>query len=150
MLKMIFSHTSMDHCKTPGFQGERPKECDFFLTAIRLASLNQILDPWVYLLLRKILLRKFCQGEEPRWRQSIRWEGQRDSQRTNVDEPDPDRYRRSWRRNRLQRVSFVPERHAGYGLCQGVCPPRPAQSYPGWELPGDSPKERRTSSSPEL
>ncbi|XP_056670909.1 prostaglandin E2 receptor EP3 subtype isoform X4 [Monodelphis domestica] len=61
MLKMIFSHTSMDHCKTLGFHGERPKECDFFLTAIRLASLNQILDPWVYLLLRKILLRKFCQ-----------------------------------------------------------------------------------------
>uniref|UniRef100_A0A096LPU2 Prostaglandin E2 receptor EP3 subtype n=1 Tax=Poecilia formosa TaxID=48698 RepID=A0A096LPU2_POEFO len=30
------------------------------LTAIRLASLNQILDPWVYLLLREILLRKFC------------------------------------------------------------------------------------------
>jgi prostaglandin E receptor 3 len=28
--------------------------------AIRLASLNQILDPWVYLLLREILLRKFC------------------------------------------------------------------------------------------
>uniref|UniRef100_A0A8C6WG47 Prostaglandin E2 receptor EP3 subtype n=1 Tax=Neogobius melanostomus TaxID=47308 RepID=A0A8C6WG47_9GOBI len=33
--------------------------CNFFLTAIRLASLNQILDPWVYLLLREILLRKF-------------------------------------------------------------------------------------------
>lgn len=28
--------------------------------AIRMASLNQILDPWVYLLLREILLRKFC------------------------------------------------------------------------------------------
>lgn len=25
-----------------------------------MASLNQILDPWVYLLLREILLRKFC------------------------------------------------------------------------------------------
>lgn len=36
-------------------------DCNFFLTAIRLASLNQILDPWVYLLLREILLRKFCQ-----------------------------------------------------------------------------------------
>lgn len=35
-------------------------DCNFFLTAIRLASLNQILDPWVYLLLREILLRKFC------------------------------------------------------------------------------------------
>ncbi|NWH72403.1 PE2R3 protein, partial [Piaya cayana] len=65
MLKMIFSHTSFEHCK--GFSGETQsselhKECNFFLTAVRLASLNQILDPWVYLLLRKILLRKFCQA----------------------------------------------------------------------------------------
>uniref|UniRef100_A0A3Q1I4Q0 Prostaglandin E2 receptor EP3 subtype n=1 Tax=Anabas testudineus TaxID=64144 RepID=A0A3Q1I4Q0_ANATE len=37
-----------------------PLDCNFFLTAIRLASLNQILDPWVYLLFREILLRKFC------------------------------------------------------------------------------------------
>ncbi|XP_009992886.1 PREDICTED: prostaglandin E2 receptor EP3 subtype, partial [Chaetura pelagica] len=65
MLKMIFSHTSFEHCK--GFSGEAQsselhKECNFFLTAVRLASLNQILDPWVYLLLRKILLQKFCQA----------------------------------------------------------------------------------------
>ncbi|NWS85929.1 PE2R3 protein, partial [Toxostoma redivivum] len=37
------------------------QECDLSLTAVRLASLNQILDPWVYLLLRRILLRRFCQ-----------------------------------------------------------------------------------------
>ncbi|KAM9542303.1 prostaglandin E2 receptor EP3 subtype [Guaruba guarouba] len=65
MLKMIFSHTSFEYCK--GFSSEAQsselhKECNFFLTAVRLASLNQILDPWVYLLLRKILLRKFCQA----------------------------------------------------------------------------------------
>ncbi|KAM6305901.1 prostaglandin E2 receptor EP3 subtype [Aegotheles albertisi] len=65
MLMMIFSHTSFEHCK--GFSSEAQgselhKECDFFLTAVRLASLNQILDPWVYLLLRKILLQKFCQA----------------------------------------------------------------------------------------
>ncbi|XP_025954308.2 prostaglandin E2 receptor EP3 subtype [Dromaius novaehollandiae] len=65
MLKMIFSHTSFEHCK--GFSSaaqssELQKECNFFLTAVRLASLNQILDPWVYLLLRKILLQKFCQA----------------------------------------------------------------------------------------
>ncbi|NWZ27125.1 PE2R3 protein, partial [Asarcornis scutulata] len=65
MLKMIFSHTSFEHCK--GFSAEAQsselhKECNFFLTAVRLASLNQILDPWVYLLLRKILLQKFCQA----------------------------------------------------------------------------------------
>ncbi|NXG64066.1 PE2R3 protein, partial [Hemiprocne comata] len=65
MLKMIFSHTSFEHCK--GFSGEAQsselhKDCNFFLTAVRLASLNQILDPWVYLLLRKILLQKFCQA----------------------------------------------------------------------------------------
>ncbi|XP_043859539.1 prostaglandin E2 receptor EP3 subtype isoform X2 [Dromiciops gliroides] len=59
MLKMIFNKTSVEFCNIPNLQ--RPKECDFFLTAVRLASLNQILDPWVYLLLRKILLRKFCQ-----------------------------------------------------------------------------------------
>ncbi|XP_050757312.1 prostaglandin E2 receptor EP3 subtype [Gymnogyps californianus] len=65
MLKMVFSHTSFEHCKS--FSGEAQssglhKECNFFLTAVRLASLNQILDPWVYLLLRKILLQKFCQA----------------------------------------------------------------------------------------
>ncbi|XP_030350341.1 prostaglandin E2 receptor EP3 subtype [Strigops habroptila] len=65
MLKMIFSHTSFEHCK--GFSSEAQsselhKECNFFLVAVRLASLNQILDPWVYLLLRKILLQKFCQA----------------------------------------------------------------------------------------
>ncbi|KAF1425522.1 Prostaglandin E2 receptor EP3 subtype, partial [Spheniscus humboldti] len=65
MLKMIFRHTSFEHCK--GFSGEAQsselhKECNFFLTAVRLASLNQILDPWVYLLLRKILLQKFYQA----------------------------------------------------------------------------------------
>ncbi|XP_055470418.1 prostaglandin E2 receptor EP3 subtype [Psammomys obesus] len=58
MLKMIFSQTSLEQCKT---QMGKEKECNSFLIAVRLASLNQILDPWVYLLLRKILLRKFCQ-----------------------------------------------------------------------------------------
>ncbi|XP_038601580.1 prostaglandin E2 receptor EP3 subtype [Tachyglossus aculeatus] len=62
MLKMTLDQTSMEPCKIDNFQTlEHPKECNFFLTAIRLASLNQILDPWVYLLLRKIVLRKFCQ-----------------------------------------------------------------------------------------
>ncbi|XP_063795164.1 prostaglandin E2 receptor EP3 subtype [Pseudophryne corroboree] len=63
MLKMIFNHTSAERCGlTPAAQNsELQKDCNFFLTAIRLASLNQILDPWVYLLLRQILLRKFCQ-----------------------------------------------------------------------------------------
>ncbi|XP_009070987.1 PREDICTED: prostaglandin E2 receptor EP3 subtype [Acanthisitta chloris] len=64
MLKMISTHT-FEHCR--GFSVEAPsselhEECNFFLTAVRLASLNQILDPWVYLLLRKILLQKFCQA----------------------------------------------------------------------------------------
>ncbi|XP_073090222.1 prostaglandin E2 receptor EP3 subtype isoform X3 [Manis javanica] len=58
MLKMIFNQSSVEHCKT---HTEKQKECHFFLIAVRLASLNQILDPWVYLLLRKILLQKFCQ-----------------------------------------------------------------------------------------
>ncbi|XP_053106657.1 prostaglandin E2 receptor EP3 subtype [Hemicordylus capensis] len=64
MLKVTFNHTSMEQCRECCNQTqstELPTECNFFLTAIRLASLNQILDPWVYLLLRKILLRKFCQ-----------------------------------------------------------------------------------------
>nr|XP_019583311.1 PREDICTED: prostaglandin E2 receptor EP3 subtype isoform X2 [Rhinolophus sinicus] len=64
MLKMIFNQTSVEHCKT---HPEKQKECNLFLIAVRLASLNQILDPWVYLLLRKILLRKFCQGSAPFW-----------------------------------------------------------------------------------
>ncbi|XP_075837137.1 prostaglandin E2 receptor EP3 subtype isoform X2 [Microtus pennsylvanicus] len=58
MLRMIFNQTSVEHCKTQMGKG---RECNSFLIAVRLASLNQILDPWVYLLLRKILLRKFCQ-----------------------------------------------------------------------------------------
>lgn len=63
MLKMIFNHTSVENCGPPlaSQSPEVQKDCNFFLTAIRLASLNQILDPWVYLLLRQILLRKFCQ-----------------------------------------------------------------------------------------
>ncbi|XP_053324771.1 prostaglandin E2 receptor EP3 subtype [Spea bombifrons] len=61
MLKMIANHTSVERCGIPAQGFEAQKDCNFFLTAIRLASLNQILDPWVYLLLRKILLRKFCQ-----------------------------------------------------------------------------------------
>lgn len=63
MLKMIFNHTSVERCDptSPTQSAELQKDCNFFLTAIRLASLNQILDPWVYLLLREILLRKFCQ-----------------------------------------------------------------------------------------
>ncbi|XP_023696234.1 prostaglandin E2 receptor EP3 subtype [Paramormyrops kingsleyae] len=65
MLKMILTQRSSHLCKTnvvPSSCGQDPKvDCNFFLTAIRMASLNQILDPWVYLLLREILLRKFCQ-----------------------------------------------------------------------------------------
>ncbi|XP_028919946.1 prostaglandin E2 receptor EP3 subtype [Ornithorhynchus anatinus] len=62
MLKMIFNQSSMEPCPFNNFQPvENQKECNLFLMAIRLASLNQILDPWVYLLLRRILLQKFCQ-----------------------------------------------------------------------------------------
>ncbi|XP_036426591.1 prostaglandin E2 receptor EP3 subtype [Colossoma macropomum] len=65
MLKMISTHMSSDQCKqssaSPLSSQDLQMDCNFFLTAIRLASLNQILDPWVYLLLREILLRKFCQ-----------------------------------------------------------------------------------------
>ncbi|KAK6314530.1 hypothetical protein J4Q44_G00159890 [Coregonus suidteri] len=64
---MISTQTSSHHCKpaevsfTLSPSRDIQVDCNFFLTAIRLASLNQILDPWVYLLLREILLRKFCQ-----------------------------------------------------------------------------------------
>ncbi|XP_060776117.1 prostaglandin E2 receptor EP3 subtype isoform X2 [Neoarius graeffei] len=65
MLKMISNHTSSHQCKSSAVPLQTSRDlqmdCNFFLTAIRLASLNQILDPWVYLLLREILLRKFCQ-----------------------------------------------------------------------------------------
>ncbi|XP_061094985.1 prostaglandin E2 receptor EP3 subtype [Conger conger] len=63
MLKMISTQTSSHHCKPAAFPPSREvqMDCNFFLIAIRLASLNQILDPWVYLLLREILLRKFFQ-----------------------------------------------------------------------------------------
>ncbi|XP_071377760.1 prostaglandin E2 receptor EP3 subtype [Centroberyx affinis] len=65
MLRMISNQMSSHHCKPTAASSLTPSrdihlDCNFFLTAIRLASLNQILDPWVYLLLREILLRKFC------------------------------------------------------------------------------------------
>ncbi|XP_007907639.2 prostaglandin E2 receptor EP3 subtype [Callorhinchus milii] len=66
MVQMIHMESSLIHCyafprdeeqaEDAGLRGE----CNFLLTTIRLASLNQILDPWVYLLLREILLRKVC------------------------------------------------------------------------------------------
>ncbi|KAM8930142.1 prostaglandin E2 receptor EP3 subtype [Pelodytes ibericus] len=61
MLKMISNHSTLDQCGASAQNSELQKDCNFFLIAIRMASLNQILDPWVYLLLRQILLRKFCQ-----------------------------------------------------------------------------------------
>ncbi|XP_007249144.2 prostaglandin E2 receptor EP3 subtype [Astyanax mexicanus] len=84
MLKMISTHTSSHQCKQlsasqpPGLQ----MDCNFFLTAIRLASLNQILDPWVYLLLREILLRKFCQVANAVSNCSL--EGQKETQKETV------------------------------------------------------------------
>lgn len=61
MLRMIYNRMSSHECGLSSTStNSRTLDCNFFLTAIRLASLNQILDPWVYLLLREILLRKFC------------------------------------------------------------------------------------------
>ncbi|NWW73005.1 PE2R3 protein, partial [Climacteris rufus] len=61
MLRMV-SEPAAEHCRSGAQRRELPRECNLSLTAVRLASLNQILDPWVYLLLRKMLLRKFCQA----------------------------------------------------------------------------------------
>ncbi|XP_017268882.1 prostaglandin E2 receptor EP3 subtype [Kryptolebias marmoratus] len=66
MLKMIYNNLSSVACNSTASKSSSASnqevllDCNVFLTAIRLASLNQILDPWVYLLLREILLRKFC------------------------------------------------------------------------------------------
>ncbi|TNN84060.1 Prostaglandin E2 receptor EP3 subtype [Liparis tanakae] len=66
MLRMISNQVSSHDCNVNAVPSNRTSsrdvelDCNFFLTAIRLASLNQILDPWVYLLLREIFLRKFC------------------------------------------------------------------------------------------
>lgn len=66
MLRMISTQISSHDCNpttgnsNPSSSRDFELDCNFFLTAIRLASLNQILDPWVYLLFREILLRKFC------------------------------------------------------------------------------------------
>ncbi|XP_070765537.1 prostaglandin E2 receptor EP3 subtype [Enoplosus armatus] len=66
MLRMISTQVSSHECNSTAVGSSHTSnrdvhfDCNFFLTAIRLASLNQILDPWVYLLLREILLRKFC------------------------------------------------------------------------------------------
>ncbi|NXI83365.1 PE2R3 protein, partial [Rhipidura dahli] len=61
MLRRLSEHTAAP-CRGEQQRWEARRECTLSLTAVRLASLNQILDPWVYLLLRKILLRKFCQA----------------------------------------------------------------------------------------
>ncbi|XP_019904446.1 prostaglandin E2 receptor EP3 subtype [Esox lucius] len=67
MLRMITTKISSDDCNSakesfsPSPSPDIQLECKLFLFTIHLASLNQILDPWVYLLLREILLRKFCQ-----------------------------------------------------------------------------------------
>lgn len=86
MLKMISTHTSSHDCKSASVSllpsQDLQMDCNFFLTAIRLASLNQILDPWVYLLLREILLRKFCQVASAVSRCSL--EGQRETQSVDV------------------------------------------------------------------
>uniref|UniRef100_UPI00398EC159 prostaglandin E2 receptor EP3 subtype-like n=1 Tax=Pristiophorus japonicus TaxID=55135 RepID=UPI00398EC159 len=52
-------YTSSDKPSSPntGMQNDS----SFLLIAIRLASFNQILEPWVYLLLRESLFRKVCQ-----------------------------------------------------------------------------------------
>lgn len=66
MLRMISTQVSSHECNSTEVMAIHATsqdvhlDCNFFLTAIRLASLNQILDPWVYLLFREILLRKFC------------------------------------------------------------------------------------------
>nr|XP_004561531.1 prostaglandin E2 receptor EP3 subtype [Maylandia zebra] len=65
MLRMLSTQVLSDQCNSKEASNHTSNQdfhldCNFFLTAIRLASLNQILDPWVYLLLREILLRKFC------------------------------------------------------------------------------------------
>ncbi|NXC09448.1 PE2R3 protein, partial [Orthonyx spaldingii] len=64
MLQVVSEHAA-EPCRSSSGESQRwelQQECNLSLTAVRLASLNQILDPWVYLLLRKILLRKFCQA----------------------------------------------------------------------------------------
>ncbi|XP_070688385.1 prostaglandin E2 receptor EP3 subtype [Pempheris klunzingeri] len=66
MLRMISTQVSSHQCNSTAVNPNQTSsrdvqlDCNFFLTAIRMASLNQILDPWVYLLFREILLRKFC------------------------------------------------------------------------------------------
>ncbi|XP_040897123.1 prostaglandin E2 receptor EP3 subtype [Toxotes jaculatrix] len=65
MVRMISSQVSSHQCNSTAKENHSSTrdahlDCNFFLTTIRLASLNQILDPWVYLLFREILLRKFC------------------------------------------------------------------------------------------
>ncbi|XP_039928943.1 prostaglandin E2 receptor EP3 subtype [Hirundo rustica] len=61
MLRMAWEHRA-GPCRGEWRRWELRRECHLSLTAVRLASLNQILDPWVYLLLRKILLRRFRQA----------------------------------------------------------------------------------------
>ncbi|XP_056132865.1 prostaglandin E2 receptor EP3 subtype [Lampris incognitus] len=94
MLRMVFTQTSSHHCNTSmvaatavvagsSLSPSRNLDCNFFLMAIRLASLNQILDPWVYLLLREILLRKFCMVANAVSNCSI--DGQKESSPTALD-----------------------------------------------------------------
>ncbi|XP_063154195.1 prostaglandin E2 receptor EP3 subtype [Candoia aspera] len=80
MLKVTFNPNPMNQCRESCNQTqttEQQPECNFSLTNIRLASLNQILDPWVYLLLRKFFLQKFCQvAHAISCHPQDRWKGQ--------------------------------------------------------------------------
>ncbi|XP_070602255.1 prostaglandin E2 receptor EP3 subtype [Erythrolamprus reginae] len=64
ILNVTFNPNPLNQCRASCNQtqsAEQQPECNFSLTHIRLASLNQILDPWVYLLLRKIFVQKCYQ-----------------------------------------------------------------------------------------
>ncbi|XP_071292542.1 prostaglandin F2-alpha receptor isoform X3 [Agelaius tricolor] len=41
-------------------EGRSEDACETLLFALRMATWNQILDPWVYILLRKAVLRNLC------------------------------------------------------------------------------------------
>ncbi|KAM9290523.1 prostaglandin E2 receptor EP3 subtype-like [Gastrophryne carolinensis] len=62
MIKMIFSHMSTKRCMlaTSMQSLELQEDCNNFLATVRLSCFNQIIDPWVYLLLKWVLSQKCC------------------------------------------------------------------------------------------
>ncbi|KAL4657966.1 prostaglandin E2 receptor EP1 subtype-like [Arapaima gigas] len=62
---LIFGLISVIQSHHVSIEGDLCTYKDLMVTGVRLATCNQILDPWVYILLRRSVLRKICLMTSP-------------------------------------------------------------------------------------